>query len=64
MNTLPIVLGPTASGKSDLAIQVALAMGGEIVKCDSMQIYRVVDHSSRNTMSWLWAGQTWGICMS
>jgi hypothetical protein len=40
MNTLPIVLGPTASAKSELAIHIALAMGGEIVNCDSMQIYR------------------------
>jgi tRNA dimethylallyltransferase len=40
---LPIVLGPTASGKSELAIHIALAMGGEIVNCDSMQIYRGFD---------------------
>jgi tRNA dimethylallyltransferase len=43
MTPLPIVLGPTASGKSDLAIHIALAMGGEIVNCDSMQIYRGFD---------------------
>jgi tRNA dimethylallyltransferase len=40
---LPIVLGPTGSGKSDLAIQIALALGGEIVNCDSLQIYRGFD---------------------
>jgi tRNA dimethylallyltransferase len=40
---LPIVLGPTASGKSELAIHIALAIGGEIVNCDSMQIYRGFD---------------------
>ena len=40
---LPIVLGPTASGKSELAIHIALAMGGEIVNCDSIQIYRGFD---------------------
>ena len=39
MNSLPIVLGPTASGKSELAIQIALAVNGEIVNCDSLQIY-------------------------
>lgn len=33
-------MGPTASGKSELAIHIALAIGGEIVNCDSMQIYR------------------------
>ena len=43
MIALPIVLGPTASGKSELAIHIALAMGGEIVNCDSMQIYRGFD---------------------
>jgi tRNA dimethylallyltransferase len=43
MIALPIVLGPTASGKSDLAIQIALALGGEIVNCDSMQIYKGFD---------------------
>jgi tRNA dimethylallyltransferase len=40
---LPIVLGPTGSGKSELAIQIALALGGEIVNCDSLQIYRGFD---------------------
>ena len=40
---LPIVLGPTGSGKSELAIQIALALGGEIVNCDSLQIYRRFD---------------------
>ena len=43
MNKLPIVLGPTGSGKSELAIRIALALGGEIVSCDSMQIYRGFD---------------------
>ena len=38
--TLPIVLGPTASGKSELALHIALALGGEIVNCDSLQIYK------------------------
>ena len=40
---LPIVLGPTGSGKSELAIRIALAVGGEIVNCDSVQIYRRFD---------------------
>lgn len=34
------VLGPTASGKTDLAIRLALHLNGEVVSCDSMQIYR------------------------
>lgn len=34
------VVGPTASGKTALAIALAQAFGGEIVSCDSMQVYR------------------------
>ena len=37
------VVGPTASGKSDLAIRLAQQLGGEIVSADSMQIYRGMD---------------------
>ena len=37
---LPIIVGPTASGKSALAMAIAEEIGGEIVSCDSMQIYR------------------------
>ena len=40
---LPVVLGPTGSGKSALAISIALAVGGEIVNCDSLQAYRGFD---------------------
>ena len=40
---LPIVLGPTGSGKSELAISVAQALQGEIVNCDSLQLYRGFD---------------------
>ena len=37
------IVGPTASGKSDLALAVAQRTGGEIVSADSMQIYRGMD---------------------
>jgi tRNA dimethylallyltransferase len=37
---LAVVLGPTASGKSSLAIWLALKLGGEVVACDSTQVYR------------------------
>ena len=37
------VVGPTASGKSAVALALARALGGEIVSCDSMQIYRRMD---------------------
>lgn len=38
-----VVAGPTASGKTDLAIGIAKAVGGEIVSADSMQIYKYMD---------------------
>lgn len=37
------VVGPTASGKTALSIALAKRLGGEIVSCDSMQIYRGMD---------------------
>lgn len=37
------IVGPTASGKSALAIEVARRLNGEIVGCDAMQIYRECD---------------------
>lgn len=37
------IAGPTASGKSHLAIELALAIGAEIVNCDSIQLYRGFD---------------------
>src|ERR1700685_3925831 len=37
------IVGPTAVGKSDLAVEVALALGGEVVSADSMQLYRGMD---------------------
>jgi tRNA dimethylallyltransferase len=40
---LVVILGPTASGKSALAIDLARKFGGEIVCCDSTQIYRHFD---------------------
>jgi tRNA dimethylallyltransferase len=40
----PILLtGPTASGNSDVAIELALRIGGEIISVDSMQVYRGLD---------------------
>ena len=37
------VVGPTGSGKSELAVRLAAAFHGEIVSCDSLQIYRHFD---------------------
>ena len=40
MNNIICVVGPTASGKTALAVELAKELGGEVVSCDSMQIYR------------------------
>ncbi len=40
---LVAVVGPTGSGKSDLALAIAEEFGGEVVNCDSLQIYRHFD---------------------
>jgi tRNA dimethylallyltransferase len=37
------VVGPTASGKSDLALRIAETVGGEVVGADAMQLYRGMD---------------------
>ncbi len=37
------IVGPTASGKSALAVDVALALGGEVVNADAFQLYRSMD---------------------
>ncbi len=38
-----VVLGPTAGGKSDLAMELARRFGGELISADSMQVYRGMD---------------------
>ena len=40
---LIIISGPTCSGKSVLAVELALMLGGEIINADSMQVYRGMD---------------------
>src|SRR5207247_10437670 len=40
---LTALVGPTAAGKSALGLRLALAQGGEIVSCDSLQGYRGPD---------------------
>lgn len=37
------VVGPTASGKSSLGIELAIRLGGEIINCDSVQVYRDIE---------------------
>ena len=43
MRPLIIIAGPTATGKSDLAIDLAEKLNGEIISADSMQIYKYMD---------------------
>ncbi len=43
MFNLLSVIGPTASGKTALAVQLALAFGGEVISADSRQVYRGMD---------------------
>src|SRR5690606_378342 len=42
---LPVIaiVGATAAGKSDLAVELALRLGGEVINADSMQLYRGMD---------------------
>ncbi|MDR0293381.1 MAG: tRNA (adenosine(37)-N6)-dimethylallyltransferase MiaA [Oscillospiraceae bacterium] len=41
--TILCIIGPTASGKTAAAAETALRFGGEVVSCDSVQIYRGFD---------------------
>jgi len=43
MNRIIAIVGPTATGKSAVAVELALALGGEIVSADSRQVYRYMD---------------------
>ena len=43
MNFILCIAGPTASGKTALAVELAKELDGEVVSCDSMQVYRRMD---------------------
>ncbi|MGD9693666.1 MAG: tRNA (adenosine(37)-N6)-dimethylallyltransferase MiaA [Phycisphaerales bacterium] len=43
MRVAPFIIGPTAAGKSDLGVELALRLPGEVVSADSMQVYRGLD---------------------
>ena len=43
MNNIICIPGPTASGKTALAVEIAKEFNGEVVSCDSMQVYRRMD---------------------
>ncbi len=42
-NSIIFIVGPTAVGKSNVAFHLAQRLGGEILSCDSMQVYSQVD---------------------
>ncbi len=43
MTVVPVIVGPTGIGKSELAFQLALELDGEIVVADSRQVYQMLD---------------------
>ena len=43
MNNIICIAGPTASGKTALAVELAKKYNGEVISCDSMQVYRRMD---------------------
>ena len=43
MNPIICIAGPTASGKTALAVALARELDGEVVSCDSMQVYKCMD---------------------
>jgi tRNA dimethylallyltransferase len=47
---LVIIAGPTAVGKSESAIELALRIGGEVISADSMQVYRGMDIGTAKIM--------------
>ena len=43
MHNIICIAGPTASGKTALAVKLAQAINGEVISCDSMQVYKRMD---------------------
>ena len=41
-NPIYSIVGPTASGKTEIGVELALKIGGEIINCDSVQIYKEI----------------------
>lgn len=40
---MAVILGPTASGKTEVAVDLAVSLGGEVISADSRQVYRGMD---------------------
>ena len=52
MSKIPLIvlMGPTASGKTSMAVEVCKKYGGEVVTADSMQVYKYMDIGSAKIM--------------
>ena len=48
-----VILGPTASGKTELAFRIARKIGGEIISADSRQIYKGMDIGTAKPPKWM-----------
>lgn len=46
-----IIAGPTASGKSDFAVALARKVGGVVINCDSVQIYKGIENISASPLA-------------
>lgn len=46
---IPVIIGPTCIGKTDLSIDLSLALNGEVVSCDSRQVYIGMDIGTAKT---------------
>lgn len=55
---LIIVLGPTASGKTSIAVQLAFQINGEIISADSRQVYREMDIGTGKDLEEYWIDET------
>ena len=58
MFDLLCIVGPTASGKTNLAVRLAAAFGGEIISADSRQVYRGMDiGTGKDLDEYVWEGK-------
>lgn len=56
MTRVVAVVGPTAAGKSDLAIELARTLDGDVINADSMQLYRGMDIGTAKVPRDRWSG--------
>ena len=59
-NPVIVIVGPTASGKTDVAQEIACRMNGEVISADSMQIYKGMDIGTGKLPEWERLVPHWG----